>query len=153
STTLRLKDVIHLSVAEAIGGESVPHTPLGLDKASGGLFFRGGIPVGANVQMTRVDPDRVHENSRQAVSAPRPRARGRKPSVVFQLECATGGRHLFGERVTENTIAPVQEILGPDLPWIGFYAYGEITQLSGRHYFQNCAGTLCVLYEPEDGSQ
>jgi hypothetical protein len=43
----------------------------------------------------------------------------------------------------------MQEILGRDLPWLGFHTYGEIAQLGGTTYYHNYTVVLLALYDRE----
>jgi hypothetical protein len=159
---LSAADSVHLSFGERLPmragkgyGEYVMRTPFGLDRESGALFFPGSLAQGAKIQMTRRDPDRIRRSAMKSANdlvARRPRQR---PSLVLHFDCAGRGRIIFGERATEMAITPMQEILGRDLPWLGFHSYGEIAELDGAAYYHNYTVVLLALYDQErvDGRQ
>jgi hypothetical protein len=99
--------------------------------------------------MTRRDPDRIRRSvmkSANELAARRPRQR---PNLVLHFDCAGRGRIIFGERATEMAITPMQEILGRDVPWLGFHSYGEIAELGGTAYYHNYTVVLLAVYDRE----
>lgn len=153
---LNLEGAIHLSVGESLP-EGVPageyddfivRTPFGLDKGTGGLYFPGGgLTPGGTIRLTRRDPERVRESARACAARIRERQDGRRPTLVMQFDCAGRGRQMFGARTAEHIIAPLQDELGRDVPWIGFHTYGEIAPIGGRTFYHNFTVALCAFYE------
>jgi hypothetical protein len=151
---LSAADVVHLCIGERLPGtvgdaygERIIRTPLGLDKDTGSLFFPGGLAQGAKIQMTRRDPDRIKASAVQSAQMLAGQRPDKKPALMFQFDCAGRGRVIFGEHTTENAVAPIQAVVGRDVPWIGFHTFGEIAQLGGTPYFHNYTVVLCALYE------
>jgi hypothetical protein len=146
-------DSVHLSfgaplpVAE-VGpyGGYVLRTPLGLDQRSGALFFPGALGEGVALQLMRRDPDRIRQSaaaSAYQLASRRPHA---SPFLVLQFECAWRGRLTFGDHAPQ-TVRPLQEVLGPKLPWAGFLTYGELAPIRHGLFFHNYTIVLCGLYE------
>jgi hypothetical protein len=149
-------DVVHLCIGERLpelerDGRryQIIRTPLGLDKETGSLFFPGGLAQGVTIQMTRRDPDQIRRSAVESATELSSRRPGRKAALMFQFDCAGRGRVIFGERVTENAVAPIQGVMG-DVPWLGFHTFGEIAQLGSSPYFHNYSVVLCALYERAD---
>jgi small ligand-binding sensory domain FIST len=71
---------------------------------------------------------------------------GKSPSVVFHFDCAGRGRTMF--RVDEKTrlITRLQELVSEEVPWIGFYTYGEIGPVCDGNYFHNYTAVVAGLY-------
>lgn len=139
-------NVPYLCVAQPLGsGDFVVRVPLGLDRASGALFFPGELRTGDRVIMARRDVDDICAH---ALESARELMRRRKepPSLVLQFDCAGRGRLLLGEGVTPKLIDPVQRIVGKHVPWIGFHSYGEIAPRGARAYYHNYTMVLCALY-------
>ena len=151
---LAAADVVHLCIGEQL--PSLPHdgtayqvirTPLSLDKATGSLFFPGGLAQGATIQMTRRDPEQIRRSAIESAETLVARRPGRKAALMFQFDCAGRGRVIFGEHATENAVAPMQGVIGRDVPWLGFHTFGEIAQLGAAPYFHNYSVVLCALYD------
>jgi hypothetical protein len=159
---LSATDSVHLSfgerLPEGVGGsygEYVMRTPFGLDQKSGALFFPGSFTQGSKIQLTRRDPDRIRRSAMQSARELAARRPQQRPNLVLHFDCAGRGRIIFGERASQMAITPIQEVLGRDLPWLGFHTYGEIAQLRGNAYYHNYTVVLLALYDPEraDGSR
>jgi len=65
---------------------------------------------------------------------------------MLQFDCTGRGRVLCGERTAEIVVEPLQQVLGADVPWIGFHTFGEIAPLRGRTHYHACTAALCALY-------
>ena len=151
---LSAADVVHLCIGEQLPdvarkgrGAQVIRTPLGLDKETGTLFFPGGLAEGATIQMTRRDPEQIRRSAATSAEELAARRPGKKVALMFQFDCAGRGRVIFGEHATENAVAPIQGVIGRDVPWLGFHTFGEIAQLGDSPYFHNYSVVLCALYE------
>src|SRR5215212_5772824 len=51
---------------------------------------------------------------------------GEKPKLVFQFDCATRGKMMFREQEKLQLLKEFRQSVGPEVPWVGFYAFGEI---------------------------
>jgi hypothetical protein len=153
---LSAADSVHLSFGERLPahdssgyGQYVMRTPFGLDRESGALFFPGSLAQGSKIQMTRRDPDRIRRSAMKSAQELAARRSGQRPDLLLHFDCAGRGRIIFGERASEMAITPMQEILGRDLPWLGFHSYGEIAELGGTAYYHNYTVVLLALYDRE----
>lgn len=145
---LSAADQPYLCVAQPIeNGEHLIRVPLGLDDATGALFFPGGLARGDEVTMARRDAERVARNAVEAAERMQARHAGRRPALVLQFDCAGRGSSLFGHGVTTQLIDPVQRVLGKDLQWIGFHSYGELAPVRGKNHFHQYTMALCAVYE------
>lgn len=146
---------MHLSIGELrrdapAGTEEslIIRTPLGFDRASGGLLFPGGgLSAGDRIRLTRRDPEQVRDAARAAAAALAGRRPGLRPALVLQLDCAGRGRQMFGSRTAEHIVEPLQAELGRETPWIGFHTFGEIAPVAGETNYHNFTVALCALYE------
>jgi hypothetical protein len=139
----------YLAVAQPVAegsDEVVIHVPLRLDKTTGGLFFAGALKTGDRVMMARRDRELICRRAVDVATRMRERNPDRAPAVVLQFDCAGRGNVLFGDRVGAELIEPVQNVLGKDIPWIGFHSYGEIGPIAGRSRYHNYTLALCALY-------
>jgi small ligand-binding sensory domain FIST len=49
-----------------------------------------------------------------------------QPKLVFQFDCATRGKMMFREQEKLQLLKKFRQSVGPEVPWAGFYAFGEI---------------------------
>lgn len=99
--------------------------PVGfLDDNSGGMQFFGGIPEGSNVTIAGADRDAILAGTESSIS--RAIEKISKPDRIvgaFIISCS-GRRVMLGTRI-EREQEILCEKLGPDVPFGGFYGYGE----------------------------
>jgi hypothetical protein len=154
---LTVEGISHLCIGEQLEpglddsyGPYVIRSPYHLDKKTGGLFFPGGgLEAGKRIQLTRRDRDQIVASARDCAREMLARRNDRKPELVFQFDCAGRGRVLFGRETCPAIVEPLQEILGPDTPWLGFHTYGEIAPLGDRMYYHNYSVALCAIYDSQ----
>jgi hypothetical protein len=153
--TLRGEEIGHLCLGEPLPAEALPEyepylirAPLSLDAESGSLLFPGGgLVTGAPIRLTRRDPQRVVTTARECAAKIARRHPECRPEFVLQFDCAARGRMLFGMHVAEQIVTPLQEALGPKVPWFGFHTYGEIAPIAGHTRYHNYTVALCAVYE------
>ncbi len=87
------------------------------------------IPEGAEIRLMLGDPEKAIKAAKEAAESALSQLKGIKPKVILVFNCIARSK-LLRERKGEE-IAAVQEVLGKDVPLIGFYTYGEQAPLSG----------------------
>lgn len=109
------------------------------------------IPEGSEIRLMLGDPDKAVAAAREAAQDALKQLKGASPKAIFVFDCVA--RHkLLGPRIGEE-ITAIQEVLGKEVPLIGFYTYGEQAPLGGvlgpkcRSVFHNETMTLLVLGE------
>jgi hypothetical protein len=109
------------------------------------------IPEGSEVRLMLGDPDKAIQAAKEAAEGALAQLKGAKPEVIFVFDCMARCK-LLGPRIGEEILA-IQEVLGKDIPLIGFYTYGEQAPLGGiigpecRSVFHNETMALMVLGE------
>jgi hypothetical protein len=153
--SLDTEAAIHLSIGEPLPADAardyepyIIRTPFAMDQASGAVFFPGGgLPQGGAIRLARRDPQRICDSARECASRIAERRPGEVPAFVLQFDCAGRGKQLFGSHVAEQIVSPLQEVLGREVPWIGFHTYGEIAPIGARTYYHNFTVALCAVYD------
>ena len=87
------------------------------------------IPQGSEIRLMLSDPEKAIQAAKEAAEGALSQLKGAKPKAIFVFDCMA--RHkLLGPRIGEE-IAAIQNVLGKDVPLIGFYTYGEQAPLGG----------------------
>ena len=87
------------------------------------------IPEGSEIRLMLGDPEKAIQAAKEAAEGALVQLKGAKPKVTFVFNCVA--RHkLLGARIGEE-IAAIQNVLGKEVPLIGFYTYGEQAPLGG----------------------
>lgn len=87
------------------------------------------IPQGSEIRLMLGDPDKAIQSAKEAAEGALAQLKGAKPKAVLVFDCIARNK-LLGARIGEEIVA-VQEVLGKEVPLIGFYTYGEQAPLGG----------------------
>jgi len=87
------------------------------------------IPEGSEIRLMLGDYDKAIQAAKEAAEGALAQLKGAKPKVIFVFDCMARCK-LLGVRIGEEIVA-IQEVLGKDVPLIGFYTYGEQAPLGG----------------------
>ncbi|MCK5538401.1 MAG: FIST C-terminal domain-containing protein, partial [Bacteroidales bacterium] len=97
-----------------------------INDESGSLAMIGDIPENALVQITHATRDNVLEGTQTSVEEAFKSYNGSDPSAIICFSCA-GRKLVLGTRVEEESKILSDTI--PDIPFLGFYSYGEISPM------------------------
>lgn len=117
-----------------------------LTNPDGSILFSAEIGQGTTVQLVRRDESKISAGAQKMARELKKSLGGKKPVAVLHFDCAARGRMFFGDDVKEKAIDVLQDELGKDIPWLGFFSFGEIAPINGSNYYHNHTAALCVLY-------
>lgn len=109
------------------------------------------ITEGSEIRLMLGDPEKAIQAAKEAAQGALTQLKGAKPKVVFVFDCMARNK-LLGPRIGEEIVA-IQNVLGKEVPLIGFYTYGEQAPLGGVlgpecfSVFHNETMTLLALGE------
>jgi hypothetical protein len=131
-----------------IPGSSSPivRTILSINEVDNSMVFAGDVPVGSKVRLMKANFEKL---TYAASNAAMISAKNGLPDNSLGLLISCVGRKLvLGPRV-EDEIEAVRETLGPNVPVIGFYSYGEISPFNdgGGCQLHNQTMTITTFYE------
>lgn len=98
--------------------------PLAVDKKKGTVTLAASIPEGKSVTLTSASRSDVIEGSRLAAEQAKKTLGKHKPRLILMFSCIAR-KMVLGIR-TQEEVDAVKNVLGKDVPMIGFYTYGEI---------------------------
>jgi len=87
------------------------------------------ISEGSEIRLMLGDQDKAIQAAKKAAEGVSTQLKGVKPKAIFVFDCMARNKLLRARSGEE--ISVVQEILGKEVPLIGFYTYGEIAPLAG----------------------
>lgn len=97
---------------------------LAVDHEKGTITLAASIPEGGAITLTTASRGDIINGARLAAKQARDSLQGANPQAILMFSCV-GRKLVLGRRVQEE-VAVVREVLGEDVPIIGFYTYGEI---------------------------
>ncbi|MDI6592132.1 MAG: FIST N-terminal domain-containing protein [Patescibacteria group bacterium] len=109
------------------------------------------ISEGSEIRLMLGGPDKAIQAAKEAAEGALAQLKEAKPKAIFVFDCMARNK-LLGPRIGEE-IEAIQNVLGKEVPLIGFYTYGEQAPLGGKlgpecfSVFHNETMTLMVLGE------
>lgn len=121
--------------------------------AHGSITCAAEIPEGAEVQLMIGSRESAIAVAREAAQYALNQLEGAPPKAIIIFNCIARSK-LFGDRAGDE-ITVIQEVLGKEVPLIGFYTYGEQAPLGGEvrnlercnPAFHNETVVICALAE------
>jgi len=114
----------------------VVRTILGVNEAEQSLTFAGDMPEGRHARLMKANFDRLVDGAVAAAEVSLEGQGGRAAQFALLISCV--GRKLVLKQRIDEEVLGIRQILGNQLPFAGFYSYGEI---SPHH-----SGTPCQLH-------
>ena len=110
------------------------------------------IPQGSEIRLMLGDSDKAIQAAKEAAENARNQLKGSEPKMILVFDCMARNK-LLGPRLAEE-IKAISDVLGNNVPLIGFYTYGEQAPLAGeiepdkcQSVFHNETMTLVALGE------
>ena len=139
-------------VSDTATGQKVPEGEilllraiLGMDEARQAIILGGECPEGAEVRMTRAGKQDViggaDQAGRQALAALP------EPSLALIFDCMAR-KVVLGGRYKEELHATFAA-LGPEVPKVGFYCFGELSPVQGVTMHHHETFTMALLKVPD----
>jgi hypothetical protein len=100
---------------------------MSVNRAEGSISFAGEIPEGATVHLTCGDSASIVEAAGEAARLALAELGEARPALVF-FYCCMARKTVLGWR-TADELRRVRDVLGRDIPILGFYTYGEFCPL------------------------
>lgn len=140
----RLAVYYPLGLAVPESDEYLLRAPVAVEK-DGTIQFTAELPTGTDVRLMIGSVDSAMRAARIAAMEALSQMRGRPPKLAILFN-GMARRRVFGLRAGEE-IKLVRDIIGNEVPLVGFYAYGEIAPLEGTDLAASCFHneTLVIL--------
>jgi hypothetical protein len=116
------------------------------DDAARSISIQTEIQEGCDIWMTRRDADRMAAGLKRAADDIVSRSGSQKTKLIFQFDCCGRGKVILQEAVKHKFLNNIQQQIGPETPWIGFYTLGEIGPVGNHNCFHNYSIVLATLY-------
>jgi hypothetical protein len=104
------------------------------------------VKQGSVFRVMRRDHRKIANGIDRTVEQLKAQLGGAKPKLVMHFDCAGRGTMLFREEEKLEVLKKVQDALGTDLPWMGFYTFGEIGPVGHQNMYHTYTAVFAVLY-------
>ncbi|MEM6901932.1 MAG: FIST N-terminal domain-containing protein [Pseudomonadota bacterium] len=138
-------------LSEDQGETGLIRTILDVSEADGSLTLAGDLPAGSMVRLMHADNDALVDGAEAAANDANQHGADANGAAIC-VSCV-GRRIVMGNEV-DDEVESVRDILGGQIPIIGYYSYGEICpfQESGFSELHNQTMTVTVLREDAGAS-
>ncbi|HEU4403683.1 MAG TPA: FIST N-terminal domain-containing protein [Polyangiaceae bacterium] len=123
----------------------IPRGFFGFDEKTREILLQAPIPPGTVVQVCHRTPRAVFDRAVEMGRRLKARLGGERPFLALSFECAARPAPFLGTARALEEVKQIQAELGPGLPWLGTYAWGEIAPIGPRSYVHNFTFPLCVV--------
>ena len=118
----------------------------GKDDATGSVTIPTEVPEGTSIWLTRRDSEKIAKGVERAAEEIKAQLGDNPARLVFQFDCAGRGRVVLREQQKLQLLEMLRQRVGPEVPWLGFYTYGEIAPVGEHNHFHNYTVVLTVIY-------
>jgi len=118
----------------------------GKDDATGSVTIQTEVSEGTSVWVTRRDSEKLANGVERAAEEIKAQLGDNAARLVFQFDCAARGKAFLREQQKLQLLETLWGRIGPDVPWLGFYTFGEIAPVGERNHFHNYTVVLTVIY-------
>lgn len=116
------------------------------DDEVGSVTIQSDVAEGTGLWIVRRDKELMMNGLKSIPLQIKEELAGRRPKFVLHFECMGRGRVVFKEQERIDLVKSLQRDLGENLPWLGFYSYGEIGPIGKHNCFHNFTSVLAVVY-------
>jgi small ligand-binding sensory domain FIST len=125
--------------------EYVVQTILSVDATDGSAIVQTEVPEGTSVWLSSRDQEKVTTGLDRMVDRIKQELEGNQPKLVFQFDCVSRGKTMFRDQEKLQLLRRFRRAVGPEVPWAGFYTYGEIGPVNKHNCCHNYTAVVLAL--------
>jgi hypothetical protein len=125
--------------------EYVVRTILSVNETDGSATVQTEVQEGTRVWFSSRDREKVTTGLDLMVEHIKHKLGGTQPKVVFHFDCVSRGKTMFRDQEKLQLLRRFRQAVGPDVPWAGFYTYGEIGPVEKRNFYHNYTAVVLAL--------
>jgi hypothetical protein len=118
----------------------------GIDDTTGSVGIATEVSEGTSIWLTRRDYEKLANGVERVAGEIKAQLGDNPARLVFQFDCAGRGKAFLREQQKLQLLETLRGRIGPDVPWLGFYTFGEIAPVGERNYFHNYTVVLTAIY-------
>jgi len=118
----------------------------GKDDATGSVTIPTEVSEGTGIWLTRRDYEKLVNGVERAAEEIKAQLGEDPARLVFQFDCAGRGKIFLREQQKLGLLETLRGQIGPDVPWLGFYTFGEIAPVGEHNHFHNYTVVFTVIY-------
>jgi hypothetical protein len=116
-----------------------------LSLTDGSITVQTDVQEGTSIWFSSRDKEKITTGFDRMAAQIREQLDGAQPELVFQFECVTRGKLMFREQEKLQLLKRFRRLVGPDVPWVGFYTIGEIGPVEEHNRINRFASVILAL--------
>ena len=118
---------------------------LSLNKAEGSLTLATEDQEGTSVWFSSRDQEKVTTGLDLMATQIKQQLGDTQPKLVFHFDCTARGKIMFRDQEKLRNLRRFRQAVGPEVPWAGFYTFGEIGPVSQHNCYHNYTAVVLAL--------
>jgi hypothetical protein len=118
----------------------------GKDDATGSVTIPTEVSEGVSIWVTRRDYEKLANGIDRVAEDIKAQLGGNPARLVLQFDCAGRGRIFLREEQKLRLLETLRQQVGPAVPWLGFYTFGEISPVGEHNCFHNYTVVLVAIH-------
>src|SRR5918993_82060 len=118
---------------------------LSVNKAEGSLTLATEVQEGTSVWFSSRNPEKVTTGLDLMATQIKEQLGDTQPKLVFHFDCTARGKIMFRDQEKLRILRRFRQAVGPDVPWVGFYTYGEIGPVGEHNCHHNYTAVVLAL--------
>jgi hypothetical protein len=94
--------------------------------SEGSITVQTDVQEGTSLWFSSRDKEKISIGLDRMARQIKEQLEGDQPKLVLHFDCASRGKMMFRDQEKLQILKRFRQSVGPDVPWAGFYAYGEI---------------------------
>src|SRR5918992_2723629 len=118
---------------------------LSVNKAEGSLTLATEVQEGTSVWLSSRNQEKVTTGLDLMATQIKQQLGDTQPKLVFHFDCTARGKIMFRDQEKLRILRRFRQAVGPDVPWVGFYTFGEIGPVGEHNCHHNYTAVVLAL--------
>src|SRR3712207_6708325 len=118
---------------------------LSVNKAEGSLTLATEIQEGTSVWFSSRNQEKVTTGLDRMATQIKRQLGDTQPKLVFHFDCTARGKIMFRDQEKLRILRRFRQAVGPEVPWVGFYTFGEIGPVNKHNCYYNYTAVVLAL--------
>jgi hypothetical protein len=127
------------------GEDYIFRAVLSMNKAEGSLTLATEVQEGTSVWFSSRNQEKVTAGLDRMATQIKQQLGDTQPKLVFHFDCTARGKTMFRDQEKLRILRRFRQAVGPDVPWVGFYTFGEIGPVGEHNCHHNYTAVVLAL--------
>ena len=118
---------------------------LSVNKAEGSLTLATEVQEGTSVWFSSRNQEKVTTGLDLMATQIKQQLGDTQPKLVFHFDCTARGKIMFRDQEKLRNLRQLRQAVGPEVPWVGFYTFGEIGPVGEHNCHHNYTAVVLAL--------